>query len=98
MTCNSNVNCIERDDGLQIVCCEPGAIGHRGDPAAGSWLLQASPIGFSTTVLLTTSVIELILAKLQQLAPRSLGEGPAKRWRGEVYTVTKQARGVVYLT
>ena len=57
-----------------------------------------SPIGFSTTVLLTTLVLELNLAKVHELAPRHLGESSAKRWGGEVYTVTKQARGVVYLT
>jgi hypothetical protein len=57
-----------------------------------------SPIGDSTTVLLTGLVIELKLAHAKQLAPRTLGETQAKRWGGEVYTVTKQARGAVYLT
>jgi hypothetical protein len=61
-------------------------------------LAESSPTCFSTTVLLTTLVLELILALLAELASRTLGEGLAKSRGGEVYTVTKQARGVVYLT
>lgn len=65
---------------------------------AHRFLPEPSPTCFSTTVLLTTLVLELILVLLAELASRTLGEDLAKPRGGEVYTVTKQARGVVYLT
>ena len=70
----------------------------RAERQHASLLAEPSPTCFSTTVLLTTLVLELILALLAELASRTLGEGLAKPRGGEVYTVTKQARGVVYLT
>ena len=87
---------------IVLVCAAPqcflGVFAQCG--ATGTLLLLAepSPTCFSTTVLLTTLVLELILALLAELASRTLGEGLAKPRGGEVYTVTKQARGVVYLT
>jgi hypothetical protein len=55
-------------------------------------------MGSGTTVLLTMLALERILATVAKLALRNLGECSAKARGEEVYTDTKQAQSVVYLT